>query len=175
MWYAVWVKSGEEEKVRTMCRRMIYDFEILEKCVIPRYECMKRYQGRWHKTQALLYPGYLFMQSSQPEQLYGKLKEIPEFARILGDEEMFISLYEHETQFLENGSGDSCVLEMSYGCIVGDQVMITKGPLKNYAGRIKRIDRHKRLAVLETSFFGNMTEVRIGLEIVKKVHIDPAQ
>lgn len=167
MWYAVWVKTGEEEKVKMMCQML--ELNVMEDCVIPRYQCMKRYGGAWHKEQELLYPGYLFVKSGQPEQLYKELKNIPEFTKILGDEEMLIPLYEHEIIFLEQCSRNQCVVEMSYGYMIGDQIIITEGPLKDYKGEIKRIDRHKRLATLETSFFGRTMEIKIGLEIVKKM------
>jgi transcriptional antiterminator NusG len=36
-------------------------------------------------------------------------------------------------------------------------------------GSVSKIDRHKRIAVLELDFFGQLTSVTVGLEIVKKL------
>ncbi len=57
---------------------------------------------------------------------------------------------------------------MSYGYILGERIIVTDGPMKDYQGKIVHIDRHKRKAVLEVEFFGRRTEVTVGLEIVKK-------
>ena len=44
-----------------------------------------------------------------------------------------------------------------------------EGPLVGMEGMIKRIDRHKRMAVLEVELFNRISEVKVGLEIVEKV------
>jgi transcriptional antiterminator NusG len=40
--------------------------------------------------------------------------------------------------------------------------------MMNWNGKVKKIDRHKRLAVLQVEFFGRLTDVTVGLEIVEK-------
>ena len=58
---------------------------------------------------------------------------------------------------------------MSYGYIENDKIIINDGPMKNYEGIIKKIDRHKRKAVIEVEFFGRTMEVSVGVEIVSKI------
>ena len=60
------------------------------------------------------------------------------------------------------------MIEMSEGVIEGDQVRITKGPLRHHEGWIKKINRHKRLAYLEIEMFGRTLEAKVGLGIVRK-------
>ena len=45
---------------------------------------------------------------------------------------------------------------------------MTKGPLKGYEGRVKRIDRHKKYAVLEVSLMGQTVDVQMGIEVFWK-------
>lgn len=40
MWYAVQVKTGEEEKSKLLCNKLIFE-EVLEECFIPYYENKK--------------------------------------------------------------------------------------------------------------------------------------
>lgn len=61
---------------------------------------------------------------------------------------------------------------MSKGYVIGDIVTVISGPMKEMKGKIKFIDRHKRLAVIEIEMFGRKTEVRLGLEIVMKLSAD---
>ena len=43
MWYVIQVKGGTEENIRQQCQNTISP-PVLEKCFIPYYEQMKRYQ-----------------------------------------------------------------------------------------------------------------------------------
>ena len=51
---------------------------------------------------------------------------------------------------------------------VGDdgQIRIISGPLKNLAGQIKKINLHKRIAVIETEFMGGRSRIYLGIEII---------
>ena len=58
---------------------------------------------------------------------------------------------------------------MSVGVIEKDKVKIQEGPLVGMEGLIKKIDRHKRQAVLEMEMFGRKVEMKVGVEIVEKI------
>ena len=60
-------------------------------------------------------------------------------------------------------------MKMSEGYIEGDQLVITDGPLTYYEGKIVKINRHKRTAVLEVEFLGRKNQVTVGLEVVGKI------
>lgn len=167
MWYAVQVMSGREEKVVLQCEKLI-EGDILEECFLPRYERMKRYHGQWHKEQALLFPGYVFMVSDKPEELYLALRKIPELTRLLGDSNSAVALYHEEVEFLLRFGKSKHVVEISTGYLEGDQVVVVSGPMAGYEGTIKKVDRHKRIAVLLVQFFGREMEIKVGLEIVDK-------
>ena len=168
MWYAVQVRNGREEKVVIQCGKLIEE-DILKECFLPRFEKMKRYQGRWHKEEELLFPGYVFTISNKPQELQIALRRIPELTRLLGDEASPVALYHEEVEFLLRFGGQGRhVVEVSTGYMEGDQVIIVDGPMAGYEGTISRINRHKRLAVLTVPFFGRNMEVRVGLEIIER-------
>ena len=169
MWYAVWVRTGHEEKVLKCCREMLAGAESCEECFLPKYEKAKKVNGVWIRQKELLFPGYLFFISQNVEQLSLELKRMPEFAMILGDEEGPVPLQDKEVDFLKKYTNEDKVLEMSYGYMVGEQLVITQGPLKEYRGRVIHIDRHKRRAVLEMEFFGRVVRTKVGLEVVRKL------
>jgi transcriptional antiterminator NusG len=168
MWYAVWVKTGYEEKVDNMCRKLLPK-EYYEDCFIPKVETKKKYQGSWHSQQMVMFPGYIFIITEEIEKVFFALKSVPEFAKILGDREEPIALYEKEVQFLQSMKNKDHIIEMSLGYIENDRIVITNGPLKDYTGRIKKIDRHKCIAIIETEMFGRSMDVKVGLEIVTKL------
>lgn len=167
-WYAVQVTTGREEETACMCRRVI-DPETLQECFIPRGERMRRYEGAWHIEKKILFPGYLFFITDVVEQLYFGLKQIPELTRILGDGTSFIPLEQDEVSLLLQMGGEDHIAAMSSGYIEGDNVIITEGPLKNLEGTIRKIDRHKRTAVVQIKMMGQLRDVVMGVEIVRKV------
>jgi len=166
-WYAVQVRTGREEAVLQLSKKIINE-SVLKECFIPYYERMKRYQGEWHKELHILFPGYVFLITEQIESLFWELKRIPEFTKILGDGVESIALQEEEKKMLMEIGGQKHLFEMSQGYIVGDMVIITSGPMKKMKGTIIFIDRHKRVAIIQLDMFGRKIEINMGLEIIKK-------
>lgn len=143
MWYAVWVRSGQEDRVLELCKTFRHYYpDAYEECFIPTYEKYRKVKGQPTKQLAHLLPGYLFFVSDHPQELQKLLKRIPEFAKTLGDDDGAIPLYQEEVEFLQRYTGEE---------------------------RILKIDRHKRTAVLELEFLGRKMKVTVGLEVVRKV------
>jgi len=167
MWYAAQVGTGRENSVMTHCKKLLKE-EIYLDCFVPRCEVQKKYQGDWHMEKKMLFPGYVFFESEQIEELYLGLKVVPELTKMLAMGHELVSLYPHEVAFFEKFCGKNRVVEVSEGYLSGDKVIVTDGPMVGFEGYIKRIDRHKRIAYLEVEFFGRKTETRVGLEVVRK-------
>lgn len=116
-----------------------------------------------------MFPGYIFLVTGRVEELFYRLKEVPELTKILGDGREFIPIKDEEKALLQQMGNEEHVTEMSVGYLTGKQVVILSGPMKGMDGKIKKIDRHKRMAVLEVGMFGRWVDVRVGVEIVEKV------
>lgn len=176
MWYVVQVKTGTEESVRKQFMRLYEAYPQeepqrslqSEKCVIPYYEQMKRYQGAWHKERHILFPGYVFIISDDLERLKLRLRQIIGYTKLLGMEDEIIPLTEEEERFLCQIGGDEHVVEMSKGIVENTQVIITDGPLQGLEGLIRKINRHKRKAWIEVQMFGRIQWVEVGLEILEE-------
>lgn len=165
-WYAVQVRTGREESILRLCREIV-DKNVLDECFIPYGERMKRYRGRWHKEQHILFPGYVFLITAQVRELFWELKKIPEFTKILGDGADFIPIKEDEKKLLQLG-GTEHLFKMSLGYIKGDKVIVISGPMQKMKGTITYIDRHKRLAVIRMEMFERWIDVTMGLEVIRK-------
>ncbi|OAA86962.1 antiterminator LoaP [Clostridium ljungdahlii] len=168
MWYAVQVRTGDEEKIKLICNKLISN-DVLQECFIPYYEKKIKYMTKWHITTEILFPGYIFMVSNRINDLILDVKKIPDLIKILGDENEIIPLYDREIEFLMRFGKEDHLVKISYGYIENDKIVITDGPMKGYEGTIKKIDRHKRKAIIQVEFFGRTMEVSVGVEIVRKV------
>lgn len=168
VWYVVQVAAGRETNAEAMIRRFVDD-GVLQECFVPRYELMKSFRGEWRLCTAKLFPGYVIVVTDDIDALEAELRKVPAFTKLLASGDAFLPLSPEEIDwiaaFTEHGDR---VIEMSEGIIEGDQVRITKGPLRHHEAWIKKINRHKRLAYLEIEMFGRTLEAKVGLGIVKK-------
>ena len=171
MWYVIQTETGREEEILRLMRRSL-DKKLCSRYMILKAEWPKRSGGQWALLRKVMFPGYIFLVTEQVDILFAKLKQIPNLTKILGDGTEFIPLTQEEVGFLKNMVNEAYIAEMSKGYIIGDVVTVISGPMKEMKGKIKFIDRHKRLAVIEIEMFGRKTEVRLGLEIVKKFSAD---
>ncbi|MDE5779385.1 MAG: antiterminator LoaP [Lachnospiraceae bacterium] len=166
MWYVVQVMTGNEHQVAALCKESLLNEQ--EEVFIPMYERKRKVRGDYEIVKAVLFPGYVFFQTEDVEGLFYCLKNVSGLTRILQTGEEFTPLHESEVAFLSRFGGKEHVVEFSVGYIEGDKVVITEGPMADWQGKVKKIDRHKRIAVLEVEFFGRITDVTVGLEIVEK-------
>lgn len=168
-WYAVQVRSGQEEEIIKKCEILIHR-DIYHECFIPRYKHMKKFRGKWHEIEDILFKGYIFIITDHVDELFIELKKIPDLTRLLGnDGENIYPIYKEEAKFLSQFGGKQHIVNMSIGYIEGDIIHIDHGPLMGYEGHITKIDRHKRIAYVGLSLFGRQITVKIGLEIISKI------
>ena len=167
MWYVVWIKTGQEEKLKELCRKVI-GHGAYKECFVPKTETVRRIRGELTKRENVTFPGFLFFDSQNPSMLWEELKKIPDFTRMLGSDGTPQPLYPHEEAFLRQMSDGERIIRISKGYMLGDELVITDGPLKDYRGKLVHIDRHKREAKLEVAFLGDTRTVTVGLEVVKK-------
>ena len=83
MWYVLQVPTGREDRLIEEIRSYRIQ-EYFEEVFAPRSVRKKKYRGKWQTSEELLFPGYLFVISENPEELYQALKRIPRMTRILG-------------------------------------------------------------------------------------------
>lgn len=171
MWYVMQVLSGEEHRIIQQCKKQI-DSECYRDIFVPRYVQKKRYRGQWHERQKTLFPGYVFIDTEDIKPFVKKLSQINGLTKLLRNADEIAPISGEEKQYLLDMMDDSYVVQISVGYLIGDQICITQGALKDYTGYISKIDRHRRTAELMVDFFGRKTKVQVGLEIIKKVTED---
>ena len=162
MWYVIWTSTGSERKAKEAIEGLV------NRCFVPRKAINIKREGEWKFTEKPLFPGYLFVDTEDAEELAQRIKKIEGFTQILTTDKKFFPLYGNDANFVEklyNGGG---VFDISEGYIEGDLVRVTAGPLFGLEGFIKKIDRHKRIACLEFDMFGRTVNTSVGLEITEK-------
>lgn len=166
--YVLQVPGGRERMARDLLQKLLGD--RIGECFVPLYEAMRRVRGEWRREERRLFPGYVFVTTGDVDALAQHLHELPFFARLVGGhDEQYVPMTPEEVGWLQALTNvETHTVELSQGIIEGDEVKIWRGPLKGQEAKIKKIDRHKRLAYLEMHMFGRTKVVKVGLEIVAK-------
>lgn len=166
MWYVIQVYTGREAEIAEQCRdRVTGDGEEV---FIPLVERMTKIRGEWEQVKTRLFPGYVFIETDRPEELYMRLKQIKAMTKLLKTGEEITPLYKEEEEYLRGLQDEEHVVRYSEGYLEGDELVITSGALRGYEGKIKKLLRHKRLVVLEVPLLGREVEVTLGLGVVEK-------
>ena len=175
-WYVLFVKTGYEQKIKNE----IYKFWKLEnsKPFVPMYEARFKRGGRVYPEIRRMTPGYVFVESEMPglafyfatQKLIWQSKNTLKLMRYgdTADDKNFEMKPEEYAAFMHLCNEEHCV-EMSKGFIEGDLVYIIEGPLKGMESRIKKVRAPKMEAVVEMQMFGQFVEIKIGLEIIRKI------
>lgn len=168
-WYVARVHEGREDHAARTCRRLIGE-DILADCFVPKVQLLKKSEGSWGAVEPrTLYPGYLFLATDAPEDLDAATGDLALRIRLLGDQGCsHIPLAEQEQEWFEWALDEAHVLRPSEGYIEDGITHVTAGPLRGCEERIRKIDRHKRLAMVQINMPDRSVQAKAALEIKEK-------
>ena len=180
MWYVIQTVTGREEELITFIRTII-DRELFEECFVIKAEWMKRLGGQWQIQVRPLFPGYIFIETEQPEAVFLKLKSVPRFSKVLGNGKFeFTPVNEEERKFLslisrekKNSVGQEHEKEQAQRIVrltevatdEAGAIVSMNGALEYFKDRIVRMNLHKRFAVIELTLFHKKRTLIFGIRL----------
>ncbi|MGN0466631.1 MAG: antiterminator LoaP [Lachnospiraceae bacterium] len=167
MWYVLQVAAGREDSICEKCKKAFLGKEASQ-IFVPKYVWLKKVKGVRQKEVNPLFSGYLFVESKMPETLEKRLQILQGVKPVcIGGG--FYPIREEEEDFLRQFWGEERIVHFSTGYIVDRELNVIDGALKNFPKKVRRIDRHNRLAEIELSLFGQQRRVLVGLEVKAKL------
>jgi len=161
-WVVLFTRTGSEEELVQILKEKLSANEFLP--FVPTEEAPYRSKGVVHKVRKPLFPGYVFLQTEVETKLIADnlkqaLKNTKGIYSILhyGDDEKDIVLRESERLYWERLFDTDFCTAGSIGFIEGDKIQVTSGALVGLECQIKKINRHKRIAVVEMDMMGGAT------------------
>lgn len=164
MWYVINVDTGREDYTLELINRILDT--TLGRAFLPKVVYRKKIKVEWQDVYRPFVPGYLFFETGDPEALFYELKKVPKRTKLLRVDEDMIPVKRDEESFLRGFLNDGDNIDLSRGHKEGDRVIIDSGPLVGKDALIKKIDAHKRKAVISTEMFGRVMELTVGLEVL---------
>jgi transcriptional antiterminator NusG len=176
-WVVIFVRNGSEEKIKNSLLKNENNREFTP--FLPTKEVCYRSKGNVSKKQKLLFPGYVFLKSeieinTIATKLRNILRNCENYKYIYsilhyGRDKNDVVMRENEKKCWQNLLDTNYCITGSIGCTEGDTVYITSGTLMGIEARIKRINRHKREAIVEMEMMGEIRELKLMLEIIEKI------
>ncbi len=166
--YVIYVPGGKANEAAELLKRTVLTEG--EHAFVPKIERERRRGGSTRVEKTELFPGYVFIETSNPEAfserlfMTGRGRAKPLW--LLRNDYEALPLREEEEEWIRSLLNEEYLVEMSYGLKEGDRVHITRGPLKDLAGRIVRVNRHHRSATIRVEFLGDYREITLGLELI---------
>lgn len=174
MWYVIQTRTGQEEEILLFFDRMISG-KLYKKCFVPKGEWLKRLGGRWQLKINPLFPGYVFVETDKPDELFLELKAIPKLTKLLSDGAYdFTPLRPDEEAFLRKIMGEKgdYIVRMSTVCMEEDgAASVTEGILTQFKDDIVRINMRKRFALVRVWMLGQERTVIFGIKLLKDQEI----
>lgn len=166
--YVIQVVAGREEHARSLIERLVDSDVIQEVFTLQWQKRITRAGGGAHIESMLLTPGYLYVVTSDVDEVARELREVPTFTRLLGSDTGFVPLTDDELIWMNalTRPGHRSV-KMSHAVKEGDHVRVVDGPLTGFEGHIVKVNAHKRLAWIELPIMGRAKVVKVGLEVVR--------
>lgn len=161
--YAVPVYAGEEDPVVNVCRGLLQaDEEVFT---------MKRRKdihglGRWWTDTGVLFPGYVFLKTKDPSRISGVLHHAPAVRKKLPDRAYVMPVSDEEAALLAALGGDAHVIDISVGYKDETGVVLLWGPLCGLQDKIRKINRHNRVARIEAPLFNGEKRLWVGLRVL---------
>ena len=137
MWYVLQTMTGREEELVHYIEEIVPK-ELYTDCFVAYYERVWRKQQESVVHVERLFPGYVFIVSDMPKELYLCLKKVPAMSKMIADGNFdFLSIEEEEEAFFANMLKNQHIVRLSYVELDGKgRILRVCGPLKEYADSI---------------------------------------
>ncbi len=165
MWCVVHVKDGGEGYMEDLVAGLLPK-GLYARCFHLTRNRRKKYEGQWQTVQENLFPGYVFIDTDQPDKVYKELKKTPKPKLLFSDEEYVSTLEKHESDLIERLADRSGRIGISMVRIGPDgKIHYLSGPLSGMGNMVRRINLHKRIAEIEAEVMGRKRVLYLGIEI----------
>ncbi len=165
MWCVVHVRDGGEEHTEELVAGLLPE-SINARCFHLTRSRRKKYEGQWQTVQENLFPGYVFIDTDQPDRVYLELKKTPKPKLLFSDDHYVSTLEQHESELMERLSDRKGRIGISRVRIGTDgKIYYLSGPLTTIENMVRRVNLHKRIAEIEAEILGRKRILYLGIDI----------
>ncbi len=172
-WYAIRTQNNRErsvlEKLKLEISRENLN-DILGRNIIPTEKVYSVKNGKRVAKERILYPGYLFIETSHVGEINNFLKMIKGSSGFVKSKNGDINpLHDWEVKKMlqEQESNDNKEVDTNI-FTVGEEVKVTDGPFSSFRGNVSFIDSEKSKLKVEVSIFSRVTTLELDFIQVER-------
>lgn len=165
MWCVVHVRDGKEEHMEDFVAGLLPE-SLNVRCFHLIRSRKKKYEGQWQTVHEDLFPGYVFIDTDQPDKVYRELKRTPKPKLLFSNEEYVSTLEKKESDLMERLADKKGRIGLSKVRIgVDGKVSYLSGPLLGMGNLVRRVNLHKRVVEIEAELMGRKRILYLGIDI----------
>jgi len=168
--YCLYCKTGSEQKLVTLIKKNVE--EILHHPIEVMYPVRimnQKKQGKWHKVEQPLIPGYLFLYLDDeiPFPLF-LIKNERNAYKILRNSDFTLALKGSDDQYARWVYDHQGTIKPSKVLFKeGKMIKVIDGPLADLHGNIVKVDRHHKRVHVSFEFGGKERIINISIEDIE--------
>ena len=171
MWYVIQTEAGKEQELVDMINKVV-EHRVFTRCFFVKRERVRRIKGECAVYTEALYPGYVFIDTADPEGFYSKVRELPQFTRFLGNDEGLHAVDADEKEFLSELMDSDAEDTIRLSPVrVNDEGEIVEcgGAAGKFWGNVIRKRIRDRYVVVRAKTGGKEREILLGVRKVEKI------
>ena len=170
MWYVLQTITGQEEELVHMIKEVV-PTHVYSDCFVAYYERVWRRQQQSIVHVERLFPGYVFIVSDNPNELYLELKRVPAMSKLISAGKFeFLPIEREEEAFFHALLTEERIVRLSYVEKDGKgNVYRISGPLKQFADQVVRYQFKKRYAIIRFRMLGMEKTGSLGIILKEDV------
>ena len=166
-WYVIHTYSGYENKVKMNLEKAIQNrnFEdVILEVKVPMEESIEVKNGKKKHVMKKRYPGYVMVKMILDDETWYVVRNTRGVTGFVGPGSKPIPLTDKEVRAMgvEN-------VPIKLDVEVGENVMVTSGPLESFVGVIKEVHPEKQKVKVVVSMFGRDTLVDLDFVQIKRI------
>lgn len=166
-WYVVYTYSGYENKVMTNLLKTVENNGLHDNILdvkVPMEETIEIKNGKKKHVQRKLFPGYVMVKMFLTDETWYVVRNTRGVTGFVGPGSKPIPLSDAEVRSMgvEN-------VHIKLDVAVGENVMITSGPLESFIGIVDEVNTEKQKVKVTVSMFGRDTSVELDFVQVKRI------
>lgn len=171
-WYVLRAKEGREEAAADLLVKKCRD-GLLDNCRVLKKRQLLRSGGRFYPIERLLFPGYVLVQTADPEGLCELVLCSRDFPQPGEDgsirkRPVMIPVEQEDMEFLQSVCGPRLSHEMGISRVHVDEnrsITDAEGAIVPYLDRIRKVNLHKRYALVEVPLFQRSETILFPIEL----------
>jgi len=171
-WYIVRAQANRERKVSERILKEADKGElngVIGRVVVPMEKVFAAKDGKKTQREKVLFPGYVFVETSAIGELKQVVKKIDGATGLLSDRAGNIQIVsDQEVNRMIGLHEENKTKSFSDIFSVGDEVTVTEGPFTSFKGNIEHIDKERGKLKVNVLIFGRPTSVELEDTQVKK-------